>query len=69
MHWEKGQVEADEDQPERPSPQALAHHPSGDLGKPVIDRAKQGKHGAADQHIMEMRYHEIGVMDLRIERN
>ena len=69
MHRKERQIEADEDQPERPASERLAHHSAGDLGKPVIDRAEQRKYRAADQHVMEMRDDEIGVVHLRVERH
>ena len=47
----------------------LAHHPAGDLGEPVGDRAHQRKHRAADQHVVEVRDDEIRVVHLRIQRH
>src|SRR6185437_13915268 len=51
------------------SPQPVAQHPAGNLGEPVVERAEQRKHRSADQHIMEVRYHEEGVVHLLIERH
>ena len=50
-------------------PSALAQHPAGELGKPVVERAEERKHGAADQHVVQMRDDEIGVVHLQVERH
>ena len=47
----------------------LAHHPAGDLGIPVVERAEQREHGAADQHVVQVRDDEVGVVHLQIERH
>ena len=39
--------------------------PAGDLRKPVVERAEQRKHRAADQHVVEVRDDEEGVVHLR----
>src|SRR5436305_9434917 len=54
VHRKERQVETYEDQPKGPLARTFAHHPPGDLGKPVIDSAQQRKYRAADQHIVEM---------------
>ena len=69
VHHEEGQVEADEDQPERRL--AYPHHPlaPGDVRQPVIGGGQHREDEPADQHIMEMRGDEGGVVRLRIERH
>src|SRR3954465_13882522 len=69
VHRKERDVKANERQPEVPAADSFAEHSTGDLGKPVIDGANEGKHGAADQHVMKMSHHEISVMDLRIYRH
>ena len=67
VHREEGEIEADDDQPERPFTEALAHHPAGHLRKPVIDGAQQRKDRAADQHVVEVSDDEIGIVHLGVE--
>ena len=69
MHREEGDVESDESRPEVPARQALAQHDAEDFRSPIVDAAEQGKDRAADEHVMEMRDDEIGVMNLRVDRN
>ena len=69
MHGKEGQVEADHRHPEIDPPQPFIQQAAIEFGKPVIDAAQQRKHRAADQHIMEVRHHEVGVMDLGIDRD
>src|SRR5688500_6506560 len=69
MHWEEGNVEADEHQPEVPASQALAEQLTGELGQPVIETGKDREDHTTDQHIMEMRHHEIGIMHLPVQRD
>ena len=46
-------------------PEPLAQHAAGDLREPVVERAEQREHGAADQHVVKMRDDEEGVVHLR----
>src|SRR5207249_2672556 len=48
MHREKREVYSDEQQPEIPLAEPLAHQSAGDFGEPVVKRAQQRKHGAAE---------------------
>ena len=68
MHDQEGQVEADEDQPEGEGTDGPRGHPPGHLRIPVITRGEKGKEEAAKQHIMQVGYHEMGVVDLPVER-
>ena len=69
MHWEKGDVHADEEQPEIPFSQTLAQHPSGDLREPEIESAEQRAHCSAQQHIVKMGDDEVGIVRLQIKRD
>ena len=46
----------------------LVQHAAGNLREPVIDAASSGT-PRADQHVMEMRDDEIGVVHLPVERH
>ena len=50
-------------------PEPLAQHSPGDLREPVVDGREQREHRAADQHVVQVRDDEIGVMDLEVERH
>ena len=69
MHGKEGYVEADEGEPKIQLADRLAHHAAGYLRKPVVDGSDKREHGAADQHVMEMRDHKIRVVHLRIDRH
>ena len=43
--------------------------PPAHLGEPVVERAEQREDGAADQHVVEVRHDEVGVVDLGVERH
>ena len=44
-------------------------HAADHLRKPEVDSGEHGKHGAANQHVMEVRHHEEGVVDLQVHRH
>ena len=69
VHREERHVEADEEQPEIPLAEPLAQHAAGDLREPVVERAEQREHRAADQHVVEMRDDEERVVHLQVERH
>ena len=66
VHREEGDVEADEHQPECPASEPLRQHPPGDERRPVIERGEDRENHAADQHVMEVRDDEIGVVNLPV---
>src|SRR6266511_4978007 len=45
----------------------LAQHPASRLRIPIVDGGEYHKDKAADQRVMEVRYHEIGVSQLPVE--
>src|SRR5256714_7061269 len=69
VHWEERDVHADEEQPEIPLAQSLAQHSTGQLRVPQIETSPERKDRAAQQHVMEMRDDEEGVMYLEVVRN
>ena len=48
MHEIKGEMEADQEEPEVPLAERLAHHPACHFRVPVVERAKERKHDGAD---------------------
>ena len=69
MHREKCEVEAEKEQPEVHFAQALVHHATGDLGKPVINRAEQREDRPPNEHVMQVGDNKERIVDLPIERN
>ena len=67
VHEVEGEMKADEKKPEVPLAELLAHHPAGDLGVPVVEGAKERKQNRADQHVVEVRDHEVRVAQLPVE--
>ena len=43
MHEVEGQVEADDEEPEVPLPQRLAHHPAVTFGIPVVETRRRAR--------------------------
>src|SRR5882757_5889868 len=43
VHEVEGEVEANQEEPEVPLAQCLAHHPARYLGIPVVERSKDGE--------------------------
>ena len=60
-------VETDERGPEMPLAQALVHQPSGHLREPEVDTCVGGEHDRPEQHVVEMRDHEVAVGYSEIE--
>ena len=50
-------------------PEPLAQHAARHLREPVVERAEQREHRAADQHVVEVRDDEVGVVHLQVERH
>ena len=47
----------------------LVQHAPGHLREPVVERAEQREHRAADQHVVEVRDDEERVVHLQVERH
>ena len=60
LHEER-HVEADEHQPEVHLAQPLVQHPAGQLREPVVDAGEDAEHAAAEEHVVEVRDHEVRV--------
>ncbi|MDR8957485.1 hypothetical protein FEP76_06014 [Burkholderia multivorans] len=69
VHRKKADVEADQNDPERPAADALVHHPARELRKPVGDAAEHRKHVDPEQHVVQMRDDEVRVGQLPVERH
>ena len=69
VHRKEGDVEADEHQPERPAAEPLRQRAAAEGRRPVVERGEQRKHHAADQHVVQMRDDEVGVVRLPVERH
>ncbi len=67
VHREEDHVHSDEHQPEVPFAQALVQQPPRHLWEPVIEASQQTEDRAAEEDIVDMGYHVIGVGDLPID--
>ena len=65
---EERQVEADEHEDERQLAQPLVQLLAGELGEPVVDAREGGEHRPAEEHVVEVGHHEIGVVQLEVQR-
>src|SRR5580704_8366631 len=68
MHEVERHMETDQEQPEVPFTQAVAHHPTGYFGVPVVCRGKRAKDDDTQNHIVEMSDYKVRVAELPIER-
>ena len=69
MHRQKRQIEAEEDDSEGPFAERFVEEAPGHLRKPNVQSAEHGEEVDADQHVVDMSHHEIGVGDLQIGRH
>ena len=51
-----------------PFAQALVQEAASGLGKPIINGREDHEDDGADEHVMEMGYQEIGVIELPVPR-
>ena len=61
MHEIERKVETDEEKPKVQSCERLAIHLPGGFREPVVERGEDGKEDAADNHVMKMSHHVIGI--------
>ena len=47
----------------------FVHHVAGHLGEPVVHRHIHPEYGAAEEDVVEVRNHKVGVMDMDVEGN
>src|SRR3546814_11807964 len=65
---QEGQVEADEEQPEVQLAQALVEHLARHLGPPEVEPGEHREHDGSEDHVVEVRHHEVGVGDMDVQR-
>ena len=68
VHEVKCQMKADDEEPEMPLAQRLAHHPARHLRIPVVKGPEKYEDDRSNQNIVEMRHDEIGVVQLPVQR-
>src|ERR1051325_5309626 len=69
MHVEESNVEADEEEPEMPFAESLVRHATSHLGEPEVEAGEHREQRSTDQHVMEVRDDEIGIVYLGIHRH
>src|ERR1700704_2080155 len=69
MHREEGQVHTNQIQPELHLRPTLAEELPGHLGEPVEDARKDAKDRSAKKHIVDVRYDEVAICYLVVERH
>src|SRR3984893_11055001 len=67
LNQERG-VKTDERQPEMQLAQPLVEQPSGHLRRPEVGTGEGGEHDGPEQHVVEVRDHEIAVGDVEVDR-
>ena len=68
MHGVKGAIGQYESQREVELSKRFRHHAAEHLGEPELGRGEQAKQGGEEQHIVDVRNDEVGVVDLHIHR-
>ena len=66
LHQER-QVEADEGHPEVQLAQPLIEQTPRHLREPEVDAGVGGEHDHAEQHVVEVRHHEVAVRDVEVQ--
>ena len=64
----EGQPEADEQEPEVGLAEPLPQHLARELRIPEVEAGKAREDGGSEEHLVEVRHHEIGVMDGEVDR-
>ena len=67
MHGEEGQVHTYQHQPEMYLSKSLVQQFTRHLGEPVIDACEDTEYASTEEHIMEVRNHEIGISHLVVK--
>ena len=68
MHREERAVQEDECQEEMNLPPKLVHRPAKHLGEPVVNPRPHPHRGASEEHVMEVRHDEVGIVDEDVDR-
>ena len=61
-------MEAQEYQPEVNFSDTLVQHLSGEFRPPEVEGPKHAKHDSTENHVVEVRNHEVSVGDVEIQR-
>ena len=69
VHREEGEVEPDEREPEMQLAEPLVVHAPGHLREPVVDPAEDREHGAAEEHVVDVRDDEVRVAGMNVDRH
>ena len=67
VHGPEGRVVGREADEEVVEAEAFVHLSSRDLGEPVVHASKEREDGAADEHVVEVSDHEVGVVELDVK--
>ena len=67
MHKVERKMESNDEEPEVPLAQRLAHHPARHLRIPIVEGAKERSDDRTHQHIVKVSDHEIGSAQLPVE--
>src|ERR1700745_4242305 len=67
-HRQKNHIHADERRPEMHFAPKLAHPSTSRLREPIIDAGEKSEDCAWRDDVMEMRDHEIGIVQVKISR-
>src|SRR6516165_10338464 len=67
MHRIKGAIEEDERESEMNFSPGFIHHPPKHFREPEINRPEDAEEAASEQHIVDVRNNEVGVMDEQID--
>src|SRR5258708_38408686 len=62
-------MESNNEEPEVPLPERLAHHPARHLRIPVVKSPKQRSNDCSHQNIMKVSNHKIRAAQLPVERS
>ena len=65
VHREEREVEAEQHQPEVKLADLLAQHRPDHLREPVVDAGEEAEDRAAEEHVVEVRDDEVGVVLFR----
>ncbi len=69
VHEVEREVKADEEEPEVPLAERVAHHLAGDFGIPVVEGAEEREDDRSDEHVVEVGDDKVGGAELPVERS
>ena len=68
VHREEGEVEADELDPEVDLAEAFVQLAAGHLGEPEVGRREDPEDRSAEEDVMQVRHHEVGILQVEVDR-